>query len=127
MHPDTLSCELHHQLVQKFKEAGFHNTFPEGGLPDQDGNIIPWSELVDAENGCEILKKRGMHGWVCRCPSHNQRFKITDKESGDPLPNAYYVIKSSSGAIVEGRTDDNGLTEKIHTKGEESLEIKVYQ
>jgi hypothetical protein len=124
---DTAACDLRYQIVQKFKEAGFHIKFNDAacGLLDSNSKIVPWTELIKAKDGCEIHR---MLGWdhVCTCPEYNQRFLLVNENTEDPLADTYYEIKSKSGDIVTGKTDDEGYTVKIQSHEEEEFEITVF-
>lgn len=45
--------------------------------------------------------------------SHNQRVRIVDLSTGDPLINQRYRVTMEDGQIVEGVTDGEGLTEVL--------------
>jgi len=47
---------------------------------------------------------------------HDQQVLITDLQSDDPVPNRKYRIKVEDGQVIEGLTDENGLTERFKTK-----------
>jgi uncharacterized protein (DUF2345 family) len=46
---------------------------------------------------------------------YDERFQLTDEETGGPLRNVSYVITDESGKKYRGRTDDQGLTGRIYT------------
>ena len=53
-------------------------------------------------------------------------FLITDQNTGLPLKNFPYVIKTSSGKSLAGRTNDEGRTGKIKNAEAEMAVIEVY-
>jgi len=127
---NTLHCDLRFKLLQGWISGGVlsdSSEHPIKGLPDVNGNIVPWSELATAKDGCEVHQKLGRQDLMCKCPDYNQRFRLIDKDTGDPIPDTYYEITDSNGSLINGRTDENGFTEKVHGKIAESGDIKFYQ
>lgn len=46
---------------------------------------------------------------------YDERFQLTDEETGAPLRNVSYVITDENGKKYRGRTDEQGLTSRIYT------------
>jgi type VI secretion system secreted protein VgrG len=57
---------------------------------------------------------------------HDLDFLVTSQETGLPLKNFPYVIKTSSGKSIVGRTNDEGRTAKISSTEAETAVIEVY-
>ena len=56
----------------------------------------------------------------------NDRFMLTDRKTGHPLPNREYAIKRGDGRMEYGQSDENGYTRLITSSTHaESLEIYV--
>lgn len=54
----------------------------------------------------------------------DDKFKLWDEETGEPLANAPYAIKRASGSLEHGTTDDQGHTHILSSTLEsESIEI----
>lgn len=47
--------------------------------------------------------------------THDQRFKLTDENTGEPISGQSYVLECN-GHTVEGETDADGMTQAIHAK-----------
>jgi hypothetical protein len=62
----------------------------------------------------------------CKCPEFNQRFQIVDEDTGNPIAGMSYEIITRSDGITTGITDDDGFTQKIHGKMQDTGEIKIY-
>jgi uncharacterized Zn-binding protein involved in type VI secretion len=58
-------------------------------------------------------------------PRYDECFRLVDQETGMPLPDYLYAIKTESGQIVKGRTDEKGYTRRVETDGTQSIEIRV--
>ncbi|WP_162845222.1 PAAR domain-containing protein [Hydromonas duriensis] len=54
---------------------------------------------------------------------YNQHFQIVHEQTGKPLKNHDYRILHN-GEIIEGTTDDNGLTKIIHFDSASNIEIE---
>lgn len=48
--------------------------------------------------------------------AHDQRVRMVDMSTGDPLVNQRYRVTMEDGQIQEGKTDDQGLTEVLSTE-----------
>ena len=58
---------------------------------------------------------------------HDQQVVVTDMRSDKPLANVGYRIELEDGQVLEGTTDENGLTERFSTKiafAKYSIELK---
>lgn len=51
------------------------------------------------------------------------RFILVNRETGQPIKGQTYEVRSESGKTVAGTTDDEGFTEWLDSKEEESLEF----
>lgn len=49
------------------------------------------------------------------------RFQVLDDETGRPIPNHPYTVRSDNGQTIKGQTDDNGYTEWLKTDSTSSL------
>ncbi|WP_175887007.1 PAAR domain-containing protein [Burkholderia contaminans] len=58
---------------------------------------------------------------------HDEQIRLIDRLSGRPLANIRYRIMDSSGRLVEGCTDGQGLTCRVETSGHDAIEIKIYR
>ncbi|RQT20541.1 PAAR domain-containing protein [Burkholderia contaminans] len=58
---------------------------------------------------------------------HDEQIRLIDRFSGWPLANIRYRITDSSGQLVEGRTDEQGLTRRVETSGHDAIEIEIYR
>jgi uncharacterized Zn-binding protein involved in type VI secretion len=56
----------------------------------------------------------------------SQQFKCTSK-SGEPVKNARYEIQTEDGQIVKGYSDEQGLTQRVFTEAEQTLEVRFDQ
>lgn len=59
--------------------------------------------------------------------SYDQHFVVTDEATGKPLVDYPYIVTLASGARIEGRTDGNGLTEKVSSAEAETATLEVYE
>lgn len=118
----TLDCDLKWLWIEKYRKGELPAKW---WLADKDGNLIPVSQLADAQDGCEVNRRLGFADH-CACPDYNQSFQIIDENTDEPIPDAYYEMKDSSGNIISGRTDANGYTQKLHAVKAMDLEINVY-
>ncbi|MDN7426119.1 PAAR domain-containing protein [Burkholderia sp. AU45388] len=68
-----------------------------------------------------------------RCPAppepavHDEQIRLIDRFSGWPLADIRYRITDSSGRLVEGRTDEKGLTCRVETSGQDVIDIEIYR
>ena len=123
--PESNACTNLFEVIQNHKKnAG--SRFADWVYLDIHGNIVKGEQLMSAKDGCEIHQLLGVSHIICRCPEHNQRFLLKDSKSGEPLPRAYYQIKNATGIIVAGETDSDGLSQKVHAKEEEWIEIVIF-
>ncbi|MGN8125903.1 type VI secretion system tip protein VgrG, partial [Pseudomonas sp. 22082] len=74
---------------------------------DKSGNLLARKEVLEAIE-------------------YDMDFIITDQNSGLPLRNFPYVIKTTSGQNLVGRTDEHGKTRKISSLEAETATIEVY-
>ncbi|WP_175768956.1 PAAR domain-containing protein [Burkholderia cenocepacia] len=58
---------------------------------------------------------------------HDEQIRLIDRFSGWPLANIRYRITDSSGRLVEGRTDEKGLTCRVETSGHDVIDIEIYR
>ncbi|VWD30324.1 bacteriophage gp29 protein [Burkholderia aenigmatica] len=58
---------------------------------------------------------------------HDEQIRLIDRFSGRPFTNIRYRITDSSGQLVEGRTDGQGLTRRVETAGHDAIEIEIYR
>ncbi|WP_175991760.1 PAAR domain-containing protein [Burkholderia stagnalis] len=56
---------------------------------------------------------------------HDEQFALHDADSGQPLANIHYRIRTSSGRIFNGVTDATGHTQRITTTDAESLYLHI--
>jgi hypothetical protein len=74
----------------------------------------PYRSMSDAvmdESDVDLSPVQG-----CTSSDHDEQFVLTDRRTGRPLVRALYRIEGP-GILVEGRTDEQGRTERIHTAG----------
>ena len=119
------ACETRFEIFQKIKNA-WGAKFSELIFPDKNGRPVKGEAFAEARDGCEINRILGWLDMECHCPSHSQRFLITDEESQKPMAKVYYEVTLKSGIGCSGYTDKDGVTDKIQTDGEEELEIVVF-
>jgi len=81
------------------------------GGQDIVGDAVPW--FVDAGHDPAAIGLRA-----------DQRFLITDKNTGDVLAGVAYVLECE-GLQVEGVTDSDGMTQAIHAKAD-AQSVTVY-
>ena len=120
---DCWNCEFMEFIVNRFNTPFFNQA--GSGLLNSEGTMIPFSELANSKDCCEINNKLG-HSDHCNCPDFNQRFQLVDEDTGDPIAGMQYEIVVKSGKNTIGITDDNGFTQKIQGKIQETGEIKIY-
>lgn len=53
--------------------------------------------------------------------SQRGRFQILDDETGRPIPNHPYTVRSGNGQTIKGKTDENGYTDWLRTDSASSL------
>lgn len=61
----------------------------------------------------------------CVSRDHDEQFTLVDRVTGKLLANARYRIEGL-GVLVEGRTDPQGRTQRIHTAGQ-ARRLRVHQ
>ena len=54
----------------------------------------------------------------------HEQFRLLDEDEETPLRNRYYEIRSESGRIWTGYSDNQGLTERVYTDKPEKLILK---
>lgn len=116
-HKPGSHCELFHSIISKFSDAVPFQTL------DANGNPILFSELK-GRSGCEMHSMLG-RDHVCSCWSHDQRFQLLDEHTQEPLKNRLYKLYLS-GEVIEGRTDDNGMTRKVSDDMAAIVRIEVF-
>jgi uncharacterized Zn-binding protein involved in type VI secretion len=57
--------------------------------------------------------------------THDMHFLVKDEETGEPLSNVPYKLTLAGGRSVTGRTDAQGLTEKISSTTSQIAKIEV--
>lgn len=58
-------------------------------------------------------------------PAFDEQFRLVDHDTGRPLANVRYRIRTASGAGITGVTDANGHTQRIATASSEQLKIEI--
>ena len=84
------------------------------------GPLIPLAAAI--ANAGQLVERKT----VLEKTDHDLDFLITDQNTGLPLKNFPYVIKTSSGKSLAGRTNDEGRTGKIKNAEAEMAVIEVY-
>ncbi len=120
----SANCKVFQNTIEKFSQTSSGLDFADRNFLDINGNFVKGSELMGLD-GCEMRRKLGW-SQACNCPEHNQRFLLVDEDTGDPLANTYYEIKSESSGLISGKTNDKGYTEKYHAHQEEEIKLKVF-
>lgn len=59
--------------------------------------------------------------------AYDQHFLVTNEATGEPLVDYPYVVTLASGVRIEGRTDLDGLTEKISSSEADTATLEVYE
>jgi len=119
-----MGCAIQQKTFERIREGAGAN-FADWNFAGINGKVVKGSELAGLD-GCDIRRKLGWADISCKCPEHNQRFLLLDEDTGEPLNDAYYEIRSETGDFVTGKTDSSGYTDKIHAQHEEEVEIKVF-
>jgi uncharacterized Zn-binding protein involved in type VI secretion len=57
--------------------------------------------------------------------AYDIHFLVNDEVTGRPAPNIPYKLTLADGTTVTGRTDENGLTEKISSNTEQTASIEA--
>lgn len=57
--------------------------------------------------------------------SHDMRFLVKDQDTGQPLPNLPYKLTLVGGTSVTGKTDAQGLTDKISSNTAQIAQLEV--
>ena len=58
-------------------------------------------------------------------PTHDMHFLVKDEETGNPMPNVPYKLTLVGGKSITGKTDADGLTEKISSTSSQIAKIEV--
>lgn len=117
-HKPKSHCEMFHVILSKFSDAVPFQ------MIDASGEVVLFSDLKQHANGCKLHSALGMDH-VCSCWSHDQRFQLLDDQTQAPLKNRLYKIYVS-GEVSEGRTDDNGMTEKVSDDLASIAKIEIF-
>ncbi|MDD3597503.1 hypothetical protein, partial [Sulfuricurvum sp.] len=56
---------------------------------------------------------------------HNQQFRLRDHETGEILAHHKYKLSASTGETLEGISDENGLTGRLHTKVSSEVTVEI--
>jgi uncharacterized protein involved in type VI secretion and phage assembly/uncharacterized protein (DUF2345 family) len=56
---------------------------------------------------------------------YNEAFVLLDEHTGAPMAHVLYVIESASGVKIEGRTDEQGRTQRLFTAKPEQLSLHL--
>lgn len=57
--------------------------------------------------------------------SHDMSFLVKDEDTGEPLANVPYRLKLVGGTSITGKTDAQGLTEKISSNSAQIAQLEV--
>ena len=86
--------------------------------------LINSMESMSQTMSTEEVVKQGFGDWVG--VKHDEQFTLRDQRSGKPLARVRYRVKTASGQVVSGITDANGATQRVRTKGAESLTFQIF-
>ncbi len=56
---------------------------------------------------------------------HDEQYVLRDADSGQPLTNIRYRIRTASGHVFSGVTDATGHTQRVATTNTESLHLEI--
>ena len=77
----------------------------------------------------EIAQKSGAESWIehagIRTFSYDQHFLILNEGTGKPDPYRKYRLTYSKG-IIDGTTDENGLTDIVKSDTQETVTIELF-
>ena len=72
------------------------------GIGNESGDDVPIRFVQDDQGG-----------WVGKTnEGYDQHFQLIDAQTGKPLANRYYRM-NFDGNLREGKSDENGMTEKV--------------
>lgn len=85
--------------------------------------LLPKQNLVVQDNGGGVSQGTSAHSsqeqtqnsFVPATDEHGLKFQIKDQETGKPLAQQYFKLKSPDGSEIEGFTDKSGYTDLIKT------------
>lgn len=60
-----------------------------------------------------------------KTPNYNQQFILKEKETGEIIANRRYKLVASTGEIIKGVSDENGMTKRIFTSGPATITIEL--
>jgi uncharacterized Zn-binding protein involved in type VI secretion len=55
----------------------------------------------------------------------SEQFRLVDESTGEPVIGVAYRIRTQSGLVHEGKTDDDGKTVRVYTKEAEEVECAL--
>lgn len=58
--------------------------------------------------------------------AYDRTFVITNDKTGMPLPNTRYRLTLENGQVVEGETDEQGMTERVSASERQNVKIEVF-
>jgi uncharacterized Zn-binding protein involved in type VI secretion len=117
-HGDQCACGavlISSQVVSTTGDGGASN--PQAASQAQRDNAAAHG-IAPAASPAQIDEAPSQDG------QFDDKFKLVDDETGEPLANTGYAVKRASGAIEHGTTDDEGHTHLLaSTAAIESVEI----
>jgi|GEM_PF-1005141 len=58
--------------------------------------------------------------------AYDRTFIITNDQTAKPLPNTRYRLTLENGQVVEGETDERGMTQRVSANERQSVKIEVF-
>ncbi|WP_126285366.1 PAAR domain-containing protein [Burkholderia stagnalis] len=124
-----------------FQIRGSANTWLDGGkamVKDGDWVLCPCrSNRVRADMSTTFYYSTGGGGQTTTqtakqsiaesAPAavHDEQYVLHDTDSGQPLANTHYRIRTSTGRVFNGVTDAAGHTQRVTTADAESLYLEI--
>ena len=57
---------------------------------------------------------------------YDRTFVITNNQTGEPLPATRYRLTLDNGQVVEGNTDEHGMTQRVSANERQNVKIEVF-
>lgn len=131
---DTATCPTHKVVATIVSGDPCMNIFGKMAARVGDSlscgcKLLPQQNLVVQDNGGGATQgsqasNNAKDNFVPQTDEHGLKFQLKDQETGKPLAQQYFKLKSPDGTEIEGFTDKSGYTKLIKT-GTEAKQIDL--
>lgn len=84
-----------------------------------------WYEDMGGGNGTSAAVSPAQSIFAASSPCYDQQIQILNEDTGQPLARVRYRLRGDAGTF-EGRTDANGMTERVASDGAATVTLEIF-